>query len=76
MIARQNNQQSKTSLKTITVSGMKGYTLSSIQKSLNPKQFAQFRSWLIGQTVGEYKHEAIIYEQDFEQFIAGLPPRD
>lgn len=76
MSTRKKGQEVKSCFKPIIVDGIRGFTLSNIQKSLRPRQFAQFRSWLIGQTVGMYKNETFIYEHDFERFIAGLPPLD
>ncbi len=66
----------KLCFRPIIVDGIKGFTLSNIQKSLHPQQFAQFRSWLIGQTVGVYKNETFIYGHDLERFMADLPPLD
>lgn len=76
MSTRKKGREIKSCFKPIIVDGMKGFTLSNIQKSLRPQQFAQFRSWLIGQTVGVYKNETFIYEHDFERFLADLPPLD
>jgi len=63
-------------LKRITSDGMEGFTLINVQEYLSPQQFTQFRTWLVGQTVGVFKNEPFIYSHDLEQFLAGLPPLD
>lgn len=63
-------------LKLITSYRMEGFTLSNIQEYLNPQQFTQFRTWLVGQTVGILDNEPFIYSHDLGQFLAGLPPLD
>lgn len=63
----------KPTLKLITSDEMEGFTLSNIQEYLNPHQFARFRTWLVGQTVGILNNEPVIYSHDLEQFLAELP---
>ena len=66
----------KPHLKPISSDGMDGFTLNNIREYVSPKQFARFRTWIAGQTVGMLNNEPFIYAHDFKQFLAGLPPLD
>jgi len=63
-------------LKLVKHGGMLGYTISNIQEVLSPTKFAEFEIWMRGQTVGMYKGEGLVYQYDFERFLAGLPVLD
>jgi len=71
-----SNSTKKPTLELITSDGIEGFTLSTIQEYLNPQQFAQFKIWLVGQTVGMLNNKPIIYSHDLERFLTGLPPLD
>ncbi len=68
--------RTKHMLKLIIDGDTKGYSLKNIKECLSPKQWGHFRSWILGQTVGVYKNETLIYLHDFERFMKDLPPLD
>jgi len=76
MREKNHSNHAKPRLKLINSDGMEGFTLRNIQEYLSPQQFAQFRIWLVGQTIGMLNNEPIIYTHDLEQFLAELPPLD
>lgn len=63
-------------LKITKVDGIDGYRLGNIQECLEPEKYRKLRSWLIGQTVGDYRHEPVVYVHDYERFLRGLDPID
>mgnify|MGYP001566150800 FL=1 len=66
----------KKKLKPIKIGGLVGYRLGNIQKCLKPEQYSRLRSWLIGQTLGDFQHEPVVYIHDFERFMRDLPVLD
>ncbi len=67
----------KQKLKLIKVkNAYSGYLISNIKEVLEPEKFAEFLSWISGQTVGVYKGEPLVYEYDLARFLKGLPILD
>ena len=59
-------------LKIIKVCGIDGYRLGNIQECITLEKYRKMRSWLIGQTVGDYRGEPVVYVHDYERFLRGL----
>jgi starvation-inducible outer membrane lipoprotein len=53
-----------------------GYLIGNIKEVLEPERFAEFESWISGQTVGIYKGKIIVYQYDLIRFLKGLPILD
>lgn len=63
-----------TKLKKVKVGAMMGYSLSSIEKELGPKNYKEFLEWMTGQTIGLLNDESVVYIHDFNRYVSGLSP--
>lgn len=66
----------KEKLKLIKNKGQEGYFIDNIKDVLGTIAFKEFEDWIIGQTVGDIEGRVLIYKQDFNRFIKGLPVID
>jgi hypothetical protein len=53
-----------------------GYLMDDIRRYLSKDKFKEFTTWVNGQTGAIHKGHLLVYEYDFERFIAYHPIKD